>query len=129
MQLRLAAMERVHLLEVERSRIARDIHDELGANSAAIALMSGRTRDQLPDHPKAAAQVEEISRRATKTARQLAEYCLGRKSRPRFNRTSGRIYLPICPGISRAGECAFSGRNPAESPLWRCPPAQDIRFF
>lgn len=67
-----AETERLHVLEKERSRIARDIHDELGASLAAIALMSGRTRDRLSEHSEAASQLEEISQRATKTARQLA---------------------------------------------------------
>jgi signal transduction histidine kinase len=70
---KLAEIERRHLLEKERARIARDIHDELGASLAAIALMSSRTRKELPANSAAAPQLEEISRRATQTARQLAE--------------------------------------------------------
>ena len=70
---KLAEIERRHLLEKERARIARDIHDELGASLAAIALMSSRTRQGLPVNSDAASQLEEISRRATQTARQLAE--------------------------------------------------------
>ena len=70
---KLAEIERRHLLEKERARIARDIHDELGASLAAIALMSRRTRKELPANSEAASQLEEISRRATQTARQLAE--------------------------------------------------------
>lgn len=69
----LVEIERRHLLEKERSRIARDIHDELGASLAAIALMSSRTRQELPPNSEAASQLEEISKRATQTARQLAE--------------------------------------------------------
>lgn len=70
---KLAEIERRHVLEKERARIARDIHDELGASLAAIALMSSRTRQELPANSEAASQLEEISRRATQTARQLAE--------------------------------------------------------
>ena len=70
---KLAEIERRHALEKERARIARDIHDELGASLAAIGLMSSRTRQELPPCSKAASQLEEISRRATQTARQLAE--------------------------------------------------------
>lgn len=70
---KLAEIERRHLLEKERSRIARDIHDELGASLAAIALMSSRTRQELPPNSEVAAPLEEISRRANQTARQLAE--------------------------------------------------------
>jgi signal transduction histidine kinase len=70
---KLAEIEHRHSLEKERARIARDIHDELGASLAAIGLMSSRTRQELPENSEAASQLEEISRRATQTARQLAE--------------------------------------------------------
>ena len=69
----LAEIEQRHSLEKERARIARDIHDELGASLAAIGLMSSRTRQKLPADSETASQLEEISRRATQTARQLAE--------------------------------------------------------
>jgi signal transduction histidine kinase len=70
---KLAEIERRHLLEKERARIARDIHDELGASLAAIAMMSSRVRQELHATSEAASQLEEISRRATQTARQLGE--------------------------------------------------------
>lgn len=70
---KLDEIERRHLLEKERARIARDIHDELGASLAAIGLMSNRMRQQLPANSEVASQLAEISRRSTQTARQLAE--------------------------------------------------------
>ena len=69
----LAELERRHLLEKERSRIARDIHDELGASLAAIALMSTRAQQKLAPNSESAESLNEISKRAKQTARQLAE--------------------------------------------------------
>ncbi|MEI6713978.1 MAG: histidine kinase [Verrucomicrobiota bacterium] len=73
MRVHLAELERQNLVEKERARIARDIHDELGASLAAIALMSSRARQQVGAHPEAESQLDEISKRAMQTARQLAE--------------------------------------------------------
>lgn len=72
-QRQMEALEREHALERERARIARDIHDELGANLAQIAFLSGMTRSLVADRPAACERLEEISKRATGTARQLAE--------------------------------------------------------
>lgn len=73
MRAHLAELERQHLVEKERARIARDIHDELGASLAAIALMSSRVREKVGEHSEVESQLDEISERAIQTARQLAE--------------------------------------------------------
>lgn len=73
MQRHFAELERQHLVEKERSRIARDIHDELGASLAAIALMSARAQQNLAANSESAESLNEISKRAKHTARQLAE--------------------------------------------------------
>lgn len=48
---RIAALERQHDMERERARIARDIHDSLGAGLTRMALMSdlARKTDAIPD--------------------------------------------------------------------------------
>ena len=73
MQRHFAELERRHLVEKERSRIARDIHDELGASLAAIALISTRAQQNLAANSEAAEPLYEIAKRAKQTARQLAE--------------------------------------------------------
>ena len=73
MQRHFAELERRHLVEKERSRIARDIHDELGASLAAIALISTRAHQNLGANSEAAEPLYEIAKRAKQTARQLAE--------------------------------------------------------
>jgi len=73
MQRHFDELERRHLVEKERSRIARDIHDELGASLAAIALISSRAQQNLAVNSEAAEPLYEIAKRAKHTARQLAE--------------------------------------------------------
>ena len=61
---RLARLEQQHALERERARIAKDIHDDLGASLAQIALLSERM-DASPSNP---AEVESASRRVAAIA-------------------------------------------------------------
>ena len=44
---RLQALEREHALERERSRIARDLHDEVGAGLTQIAMQVEKIRDRI----------------------------------------------------------------------------------
>jgi signal transduction histidine kinase len=44
---RLATLEREHALERERSRIARDLHDEVGAGLTQIAMQVEKIRDRI----------------------------------------------------------------------------------
>jgi signal transduction histidine kinase len=73
MQRRVEQIERQSLLESERARIARDIHDDLGANLAEIAMLSELAQDDLPEREPVRAQLNEIFLRAQGTARRLDE--------------------------------------------------------
>jgi signal transduction histidine kinase len=67
-----AANARAALAE-ERSRIARDLHDDLGANLAEIAMISEMARESLaPGHP-ARGPLDKIFDRAEGNARRLGE--------------------------------------------------------
>jgi signal transduction histidine kinase/ligand-binding sensor domain-containing protein len=66
LQKQLAALRQQEMLEKERARIARDLHDQLGANLTQVALLGelAETDKGMPD------QVEEHARQISQTARE-----------------------------------------------------------
>ena len=60
-------------LAEERARIARDLHDDLGANLAEIAMISELARESLPPGHPARGPLEKIFDRAEGNARRLGE--------------------------------------------------------
>ncbi len=66
-------LERQRALERERARIARDIHDDLGASLTRITLLSQSARGELQDLDPAAADVDNIYGTARELTRALDE--------------------------------------------------------
>jgi signal transduction histidine kinase/ligand-binding sensor domain-containing protein len=64
---RLDRLERQQALERERTRIARDIHDDLGASLTRITMLGQSVRAELEHEPHLASDVDQISQ----TAREL----------------------------------------------------------
>ena len=58
---RLAKMEQEAFLQKERARIAKDLHDELGANLTQISLLGKLTQQDLAEPEKARPHVEKIA--------------------------------------------------------------------
>lgn len=75
MQRRLAGLEREQALERERARIARDLHDHVGAGLTEIAMQSDWVRSDLRESPTARTRqrVERICQSATELARSVDE--------------------------------------------------------
>jgi ligand-binding sensor domain-containing protein len=73
LQRQLAVLRQHEALERERARIARDLHDQLGANLTQVALLGelAETDKALPD--EVAAHARQISQTATDTTRALDE--------------------------------------------------------
>lgn len=71
MQRRLAELEREQALERERARIARDLHDDVGAGLAEIAMQSDWVLGDLDGNPspQTRGRVERIRESATELAR------------------------------------------------------------
>jgi len=65
LQRQLAGLRQQEALEKERARIARDLHDQLGANLTQVALL-GELAETDKDHPS---EVESHARQISQTAR------------------------------------------------------------
>jgi signal transduction histidine kinase len=73
MQRRLAQSEHLRMLEAERSRIARDIHDDLGATLAQIAMLSELAEADEQQSRPVGTLLHDIFTRAHDTTRKLDE--------------------------------------------------------
>jgi len=70
---KLERLERQRALERERARIARDIHDDLGASLTRITLLSQSARGELAAVPEAAADLDQIYGTARELTRAMDE--------------------------------------------------------
>jgi signal transduction histidine kinase/ligand-binding sensor domain-containing protein len=71
---RFERLERRQALERERSRISKDIHDELGASLTRIALLAQTARKELATSPdQATAQMDRIYQAARESTRTMDE--------------------------------------------------------
>jgi len=73
MKLKLERIERQQALERERTRIAKDIHDHLGANLTRISLLSQSAHGDLENTKQAAAQLERIYDTSRELTRSMDE--------------------------------------------------------
>jgi len=70
---RLEQLERQRAVEKERARIARDIHDDLGASLTRITMLSQSARGELAPEHEATADVDRIYSTARELTRALDE--------------------------------------------------------
>lgn len=68
-----ARLEKEHALDAERARIAKDLHDDLGASMTQIALFSDLAKSDLGSPEQATEHLEQIFLTARKSARALDE--------------------------------------------------------
>jgi signal transduction histidine kinase len=73
MRRRVERAERQRDIERERSRIAQDIHDDLGAQLTRITMMSESARGELANPGRAAAGLEKIYHTARELTRSMDE--------------------------------------------------------
>ncbi len=72
-RVRLQQLERQRAVERERARIARDIHDDLGASLTRITMLSQSVRAELDNQQQAASDVDEIYGTARELTRAMDE--------------------------------------------------------
>jgi signal transduction histidine kinase/ligand-binding sensor domain-containing protein len=70
---KLEDIQRQQAIERERSRIAKDIHDHLGANLTRISLLSQSAQGELENPGQAAAQLERIYDTSRELTRSMDE--------------------------------------------------------
>ncbi len=73
LQRQLAVIKQREAVEKERTRIARDLHDQLGASLAQMALLSELAEEEKDSPAKVEAHARQISQTARETARALDE--------------------------------------------------------
>jgi signal transduction histidine kinase len=73
MHRKLEQLERQRALERERARIARDIHDDLGASLTRITMLSQSVRSEVEALPETAADADQIYGTARELTRALDE--------------------------------------------------------
>lgn len=64
-------LERAYALQKERSRIAQDLHDNIGANLAHIALLSEQVEQSIEHTEETRAQLDRIFQVSRSTAKEL----------------------------------------------------------
>jgi two-component sensor histidine kinase len=72
-QLRLVLAEQERALERERSRIAQDLHDELGSSLARISLLSGLAKADARQPAQLESHIQKLGEAADQTVRALEE--------------------------------------------------------
>jgi signal transduction histidine kinase len=70
---RLIELEKRELVNNERTRISRDLHDEIGANLTQIAILSELAQRELQQAPKTSQTVERVARVARENISTLSE--------------------------------------------------------
>ena len=70
---RLKEMERQHAMERERARIAKDIHDDLGASLTHITMLTQSVREKLHDSSEADPELSQIYGTARELTRAMDE--------------------------------------------------------
>jgi signal transduction histidine kinase/ligand-binding sensor domain-containing protein len=73
MRRKLEILERQRAVERERTRIAKDIHDDLGASLTRINLLSQSTRRSLDNHPQTERNLDQICTTARQLTRSMDE--------------------------------------------------------
>ena len=73
LRMKLERIERQQALDHERTRIAKDIHDHLGANLTRISLLSQSAHGELENSAQAAVQLERIYNTSRELTRSMDE--------------------------------------------------------
>ncbi|MEN9573229.1 MAG: hypothetical protein RL514_1084 [Verrucomicrobiota bacterium] len=128
MQRRLEILERERAVERERSRIARDLHDNLGADLTHLALLSDLAQTDVNDPAKAAQHLDQIFDLAQGLTRQVDEMVWA--VNPANDSLKG--FVPFLSNFAQnyllAAAFRAGSTSPPSSPMRPSPPRSDITF-
>ena len=125
MRRRLERAERQRDIERERSRIAQDIHDDLGASLTRISMLSETVQSELDQPEQAAAGLNQIYKTAHELTRAMDEIVWA--VNPRHDTLEGLTsYLEkFAQDLLAAAGIRCRLDMPLEFPSWR--PTSDVR--
>ncbi len=100
----LEVSERQRAVERERARLARDMHDELGASLTRITMLSQSVQSDVQGQPEAAAEVDQIHSTAREITRAMDEIVWA--VNPKYDTLDG-----LAAYLSRFAQQYLSGAN------------------
>ncbi len=125
LQRQLAGLRQQQALEKERARIARDIHDQVGASLTQLALLGEMVEADKDDPEEAQAHARQISQTARETTARPGRNRLDGQPVQRHAGRIGQLYLQTSPGLpgrgrpalppGRAGATAHHGHLPGDA--------------
>ncbi len=126
---RIALLEQRHLLELERARIARDIHDDVGTSLTRISMLSQSAPDVPHDPQQAAGLLGRINETATEMTRAFDEIVWAVD--PRHDTLDSLVsYMgKFAQDFLEAGEVRCRLDLPISLPAWTIPSDQRHHLF
>lgn len=118
LQLRLERLQQQRALEQERARIARDIHDDLGASLTRITLLSDSAQSDLADATHTASRLGRIAATARDLTRAMDEIVWA--VNPKHDRLDSLVnYIgKFAQDFLNAGDIAYRLEVPPQLPRW-----------
>ena len=105
-----AALEQQNAREQERARIARDLHDDLGASLTEISLMAQLAAEEQADAISSGRGVAGNRCESPVAGGYVGRNRLGRKSAPRYLEVSRGVSCRVCRGVFGRGGHHLSTR-------------------
>ena len=103
LRLRLRRLEQEAAVQKERARIAKDLHDDLGAHLSQIAMLSELAQSDFDKPAQARGHIDLIFRTARVGHAVAGRNCLGRQSPERQPGPVHRASLHLRPGVPACG--------------------------
>lgn len=115
-QRRIAALERRHALELERARIARDLHDNLGPDLSQMALLGEQAGQPVTGGTGNQQQIQQLAEQARAASRSLSEVVWATSAKHDHLPSFINYLADFAPELLAAGKVRCFLELPAEVP-------------